>query len=71
MLFVSELERTQLSVFLFCRPTKTAPGKADEPDNDKNNADDAGWFHRVRSYSGRRPEINWMISTTIAITSRM
>jgi hypothetical protein len=24
----------------------------------------------VQSYSGRRPEINWMINTTIAMTSR-
>jgi hypothetical protein len=28
-----------------CRPTQTAPSKADESDDDQNDADNAGWFH--------------------------
>ena len=44
-LFVSDFKRAQLSVFLLCRPTQTAPGKADHADNDQNDADDCGWFH--------------------------
>jgi len=44
-LFVSDFKWAQLGVFLFCRPTQTAPGKADEADNNENNADNTGWFH--------------------------
>jgi len=44
-LFVRDFKGAQLGIFLLCRPTQTSPSKADESDNDQNDADNAGWFH--------------------------
>ena len=45
-LLVSNFEGAQLCVFLLRRPTQTAISKADDSDDDENDADDCGWFHR-------------------------
>jgi len=42
---VRNLERTELGVFLFFGPTQAAPGKTNDADDDKNNADNSRWFH--------------------------
>ena len=69
LLFRSRLNRTEVEHFLTLGVRDPAIYERKNSDSDKNYADDAGWFHRC--YNARRPEINWIISTTKAITSRM
>jgi hypothetical protein len=40
------LERTKLRVFLLGRPMDPAEGEADEPYDDKDDADNSGRLHR-------------------------
>lgn len=49
-----DLERTELRVFLFRSPVQAAPCKADNTDDDENNADDRSGFHeyKVRANAG-------------------
>ncbi len=44
-LLVRDLKWAYLGIFLLRRPTQTAPSKADEANNDEDDADNAGWFH--------------------------
>ena len=47
VLAVLQLEWTKLRVFFLCRPVDPAKGKANDADNDKNDADNSGRLHRV------------------------
>ena len=51
-----DLEGPQLRVFLFLIPTQTAPGEADNANDDENDADDSCWFHGAdpTTVAGRR-----------------
>ena len=42
---VLDFKRTKLRVFLFFGPAQAAPGKANNPDDDQNDADNSSWFH--------------------------
>ena len=44
---MTDLKRTQLGVFLFLVPAQAAPGKANDADDDQNDADDSSRFHDV------------------------
>ena len=44
-LSVLDLDRSYLRVFLFLVPTEAAVGKANNPDNDENDAYYSSWFH--------------------------
>ncbi len=44
-LLVSDFKGTELRVFFFRRPTQAAISKADDADDDENDADDRGRFH--------------------------
>ena len=49
VLFVRiHLQRPGIDYFFACRIGKTAVGKGDDADDDKNDADDAGRFHRCK-----------------------
>ena len=71
LLFRGRLNWAEVKHFLTLGVRDPAIYERKNADNDQNDADDAGWFHRCDGYNTRRPEINWIISTTIAITSRM
>jgi len=42
---VGDLEGAELRVFLLRCPTQAAPGKSDDADDNKYDADDGGRFH--------------------------
>ena len=42
---VLDLDRPQLSVFLFLSPTQAAVSEADKANDDENDADYSSWFH--------------------------
>jgi hypothetical protein len=42
---VFDFQRTKLGVFFLSRPFYSAPGKANDADNDEDDADDSSWFH--------------------------
>ena len=42
---VGDLEGAELCVFLLRRPVQAAPGKPDDADDNKDDADDGGGFH--------------------------
>ena len=43
---VGDLEGAELRVFLLRCPAQAAPGESDDADDNKDNADDGGRFHR-------------------------
>ena len=47
VLFVGDLKRTKLGVFLFGGPTQAAPGESNDADDNQNNADNSSGFHDV------------------------
>ena len=42
---VLDFQRTKLGIFFLLVPVQTAPGKANNANDDENNADDSSWFH--------------------------
>lgn len=42
---VRDLKRTKLGVLFLFAPTQASPGKADDANDDQDDANNSSWFH--------------------------